>query len=342
MINSYLKYTDKGIYCIPGQFYLDPWKPVNRAIISHGHADHARPGMNHYLCHHYTKPVIQHRISADISVVSKAYGEVTDINGVKVSLHPAGHLIGSSQIRMEYKGEIAVFSGDYKVAQDGLSTPFEPVQCHTFITESTFGLPIYRWEPREVLFQKIKEWVSQNQAKGYTSIFLGYSLGKAQRIMKLVEGLGEMYVHTAIENVNKAIESAGVPLPERKIMNIEQKSEMEGKIVVAPPSLFGSKMIKKIPNGRTAMCSGWMQVRGSRRWRAVDAGFAVSDHADWDGLLTAIKATEASKVFVTHGYQATLAKYLNETGLEAYELLTGYGENDSADNKLENEKNTPV
>jgi len=339
MINSYLKYTNKGIYCIPGKFYLDPWKPVDRAIISHGHADHARPGMKHYLCHHYTTPVIQHRISSDISVIGKEYGQVTDINDVKVSLHPAGHLIGSSQIRMEYKGEVAVFSGDYKVAHDGLSTPFEPVRCHTFITESTFGLPIYRWESREILLEKIKQWISQNQANRYTSIFLGYSLGKAQRIMKLVEGLGEIYVHTAIENVNQAIESAGVLLPDRKVMDIQNRQEMEGKIVVVPPSLFGTKIIKKIPNGRTAMCSGWMQVRGSRRWKAVDAGFAVSDHSDWDGLLSAIKATEAKKVFVTHGYQAILAKYLNETGIEAEELLTGYGETDEdpSDQKKKNQ-----
>ncbi len=335
MINSYLKYTKKGIYCIPGKFYLDPLKRVDLAIISHGHADHARPGMKHYLCHHYTKPVLQHRISSDISVVGKEYGEVTDINGVKVSLHPAGHLIGSSQIRMEYKGEIAVFSGDYKVDHDGLSTPFEPVRCHTFITESTFGLPIYRWESRETLNDKIKQWVNQNQANGSTSIFLGYSLGKAQRIMKLVEGLGEMYVHTAIENVNQAIESAGIVLPDRKVMDIQKRQEMKGKIVVVPPSLFGTEMIEEIPNGRTAMCSGWMQVRGNWRWRAVDAGFVVSDHADWGGLLSAIKATEAEKVFVTHGYETVLAKYLNETGIEAYELRTGYGgtNKDSRDQK---------
>lgn len=334
MINSYLKYTDKGIYCIPGKFYLDPWKPVERAIISHGHADHARPGMKHYLCHHFTKPVIQHRIGPDISVVGKKYGEITNLNGVKVSLHPAGHLIGSSQIRVEYKGEIAVFSGDYKVAQDGLSTPFEPVRCHTFITESTFGLPIYRWEAVEVLHGKLKQWISQNRANGYTPVFLGYSLGKAQRIMKLVEGLGDIYVHAAIEHVNLAVESAGVVLPDRKIMNMENRQELEGKIVIVPPSLFGTSIIKKIPNGRTAMCSGWMQIRGNRRWRAVDAGFAVSDHADWDGLLSAIKATGAEKVFVTHGYQALLAKYLNEIGIEAYELRTGYGETGEDANDL--------
>ncbi len=331
MINSYLKYTDKGIYCIPGKFYLDPWKPVDRAIISHGH---------HYLCHHYTKPVIQHRIGTDISVVSKEYGEITNINGVKVSLHPAGHLIGSSQIQMEYKGEIAVFSGDYKVAQDGLSTPFESIRCHTFITESTFGLPIYRWEGQETLLDKIKQWISQNQANGYTSIFLGYSLGKAQRIMKLVEGLGDLYVHTAIENINQAIESAGVALPDRKIIDFQNGQEMEGKIVVVPPALFGSKMIKKITNGRTAMCSGWMQVRGNRRWRAVDAGFAVSDHADWDGLLSAVKATGAGKIFVTHGYQAVLSKYLNETGIEAYELRTDYGETD--EDTSDHKKKDPI
>jgi len=255
-LNSFIKFTKKGIYCDPGGFYLDPWGKVDYAIISHGHSDHARWGMKHYLCHDYTKPIIQHRLGQNISVESLAYFESKTINGVKVSFYPAGHLIGSAQIRLEYKGEVIVFSGDYKVDYDGISTPFEPVKCHTFITESTFGLPIYNWQSNDNLKSQLLNWIERNQQKERTSI----------------------------------------------------------------------KMISKLPNTHTAVCSGWMQIRGNRRWQSVDAGFAISDHADWTGLLTAVKATGAQKVYVTHGSQAIFSKYLNEIGIEAHELKTDYGD----------------
>ncbi len=322
----FIQFTKKGIYCTPGKFYLDPWEPVDYAIISHGHADHARWGMKHYLSHKLTKPIIQHRLGKDISVESLDYGEIKTINGVKVSFHPAGHLIGSAQVRLEYKGEIVVFSGDYKVDRDEISTPFEVVKCHTFITESTFGLPIYKWESNDKLKATMQNWVVQNQHLGKTSVFIGYSLGKAQRIMKLLEGVDEIYVHTAIDNINKAINSTGYPLPDYKQIDWDSKQKMQGKIIIVPPALLGSKMLTKIPNAATAICSGWMQIRGNRRWKAVDAGFAVSDHADWDGLLYAVKASNAEKVYVTHGSQASFSKYLNEIGIDAEELITDYGE----------------
>ena len=326
---SWVKFTKKGIYCVPGKFYLDPWLPVKYAVISHGHADHARWGMQHYLCQDATKPIMQHRIGADISVESMPYGETKSINGVKVSFHPAGHLIGSSQIRLEYKGEVWVFSGDYKVQDDFLSTPFEPVKCQTFITESTFGLPIYKWLDEHELQQQLHNWVSLNKENKRTSVFIGYSLGKAQRLMKLLDGLDQLYVHSAIDNINKAIDSAGVSLPHTQRLEYDfNKKDLEGKIVILPPALLGSKMLKRLPNAATAICSGWMQVRGNRRWQSVDAGFAVSDHADWDGLLNAVKATEAEKVYVTHGSKATFTKYLNEIGIEAEEIVTEFGEED--------------
>lgn len=311
---------------MPGQFYLDPWQKVDYAIISHGHSDHARWGMKHYLCHHFTKPIIQHRLGRNISVESMGYGETRVINGVEVSFYPAGHLIGSAQIRLEYRGEVVVFSGDYKVDFDGISTPFEPVKCHTFITESTFGLPIYKWQSNTELKAMLHAWIQKNQTKEKTSILVGYSLGKAQRILKLVEEFEDIYVHNAIEKTNIAIEKAGVKLPKTKSIDWKNPKTLQGKVVLVPPALVGSSMIKKIPNGHTAVCSGWMQIRGNRRWQAADAGFPISDHADWDGLLTAVKESEAQKVFVTHGSQATFAKYLNEIGVEAYELKTEYGE----------------
>jgi len=323
-----VKFTKKGIYCIPGKFYLDPWYPVEYAIISHGHADHARWGNKHYLCHNQSKAILQHRIGADISIESLPYNEYKVINGVKVSFHPAGHILGSAQIRIEYKGYIVVFSGDYKTQPDFITTPFEPVKCHEFITESTFGLPIYKWKSEEELQQELQDWIVQNQQNNRTSVFLGYSLGKAQRIMKLVEK-EEIYVHSAIHNLNKAIENSGITLPTTKLLTADfKKTEIQNKIVILPPALLGSKMIKKIPNAATAICSGWMQIRGNRRWKGVDAGFAVSDHADWNGLLSAVKATEAEKVYVTHGSQAVFSKYLNEIGIEAHELKTEFGEDE--------------
>ena len=324
-----VKFTKKGIYCIPGKFYLDPWYPVEYAIISHGHADHARWGNKHYLCHNQSKAILQHRIGADISIESLPYNEYKVINGVKVSFHPAGHILGSAQIRLEYKGYIVVFSGDYKTQPDFITTPFEPVKCHEFITESTFGLPIYKWKSEEELQQELQDWIVQNQQNNRTSVFLGYSLGKAQRIMKLVEKVEEIYVHSAIHNLNKAIENSGITLPTTKLLTADfKKTEIQNKIVILPPALLGSKMIKKIPNAATAICSGWMQIRGNRRWKGVDAGFAVSDHADWNGLLSAVKATEAEKVYVTHGSQAVFSKYLNEIGIEAHELKTEFGEDE--------------
>lgn len=306
-----VKFTKKGIYCIPGKFYLDPWLPVDYAIISHGHADHVRWGMKHYLCQTDSKAILKHRLGAEIQIESLNYDEPKLVNGVKVSFHPAGHVIGSAQIRLEYKGFVVVFTGDYKVKNDYLTVPFEPIKCHEFITESTFGLPIYNWLPEKQLQQQMQNWVKKNQENNRTSVFIGYSLGKAQRIMKLMEDVDQMYVHSAIHNLNNAIEGSGITLPKTELLTYDfKKEDIQNKIVIVPPALLGSKLLKKIPNAATAICSGWMQIRGNRRWQAVDAGFAVSDHADWNGLLSAVKATEAEKVYVTHGSQATFSKRL--------------------------------
>lgn len=322
-----IRFTKKGIYCIPGKFYLDPWYPVDYAIISHGHADHARWGMKHYLCHHHTKPIIQHRIHKDISVESLGYNETINVNGVNVSFHPAGHIIGSSQIRLEYKGYVVLFTGDYKTSADMLTTPFEPIKCHTLITESTFGLPIYKWLPEKVLQKQMIDWVNTNKNNNRTSVFIGYSLGKAQRILKMLEGLDEIYTHNAIYRLNEVIEASGIKLPKTKLITSGfEKKEVQNKIIVLPPALLGSNLLKRIPNASTAICSGWMQIRGNRRWRGVDAGFAISDHADWEGLLYTVKETKAEKVYVTHGSQATFSKYLNEIGIPSAEVKTEYGE----------------
>jgi putative mRNA 3-end processing factor len=338
-----ITFTNKGIYCPQGKFYIDPWRPVDLALITHGHADHARWGMKKYLCHHFTKPILHKRISEDIECQSVGYGEVINMNGVKVSLHPAGHIIGSAQIRLEYKGYISVVSGDYKVQDDGLSTPFELVRCNEFVTESTFGLPIYNWLEVEDLNTRMQNWVLRNKENQKTSVFIGYSLGKAQRIMKAVEGLGKIHVHYSIGKLNEAFENVGIKLPEYEVPDFrESVKHVQDDIVIVPPALLDSNVIKKIPNTATAICSGWMQVRGARRWRSADAGFPMSDHADWGGLLQAIKATEAEIVHVTHGQTEVFSKYLNEIGIKADVVETLYGDDEEESDKETTENPEPV
>jgi len=322
-----IKFTKKGIYCPQGKFYLDPWYPVDYAVISHGHADHARRGMKNYLCTDDSKAILKHRLGANINVESIPYGKAITINEVKVSFHPAGHVIGSAQIRMEYKGYVVVFTGDYKTQPDFITTPYEPIKCNTLITESTFGLPIYKWKKEEVLQKELQSWIKTNQSNNRTSVFLGYSLGKAQRLLSLLDGCDDVFVHRSIHNLNEVILNSGFTLPNTKLWSADlDKKTLQNKIIIAPPAILGSRMLKRLSNPATAICSGWMQIRGNRRWQAVDAGFAVSDHADWNGLITAVKLSKAEQVYVTHGSQAVFSKYLNEIGIKASELITEYGE----------------
>lgn len=330
-----LEFRREGIYCPQGNFYIDPWLPVDYAIITHAHADHARVGMKRYLCHELTAPILKLRLGQDIKVETLAYNQALHINSVKVSLNPAGHLIGSAQVRLEFQGKVTVVSGDYKIQDDGLSTPFEPVRCHEFISESTFGLPIYNWLPVEQINQNLVDWVANNKKNGSNSILIGYALGKAQRIMKALEGYEDLYVHYAISRINAAFTESGISLPPYKTIDFNDRpKDMKGEIIIVPPSLFGSNLLKNIPNTQTAICSGWMQVRGARRWRSADAGFAISDHADWPGLLTAVKETGAEKVYVTHGFKAEFARYLNEIGIKAEEITTAFGTEDETDEPL--------
>ncbi len=329
-----IQFTNKGIYCKQGNFYVDPWEPVDFAVTTHGHADHVKWGNKNYLCHELTKPILTTRYGLEDNVQTLPYCESIHINGVKLSLHPAGHVIGSSQIRLEHKGEVCVISGDYKVEYDGISTAFEPVKCHTFVSESTFGLPIYHWESQEVIFNQIHNWVGSNHIKLKTSLLVAYSLGKAQRLIKNLAGSYPIYVHHSIANLNDAFARAGVILPETIRITPEiKKEDLQQGIVIIPPALADGKWVKSLMQPAIGICSGWMMVRAGRRWRSADAGFALSDHADWPGLLTAIKATEAEKVFVTHGSTAIFSKYLNEIGIEAEEVSTKYGSEENDDDQ---------
>jgi putative mRNA 3-end processing factor len=324
-----IQFTDKGLYCEQGRFYIDAWKPVDYCIVTHAHSDHAKAGHKNYFCHALTKPILKLRLGENNYQTSE-WNIPHFINNVKVSLHPAGHIIGSSQVRIEHNGEVWVFSGDYKTEDDGISGAFEPVKCDTFITESTFGLPIYKWKPQQTIYSDIQQWVLQNTADEKTSVFIAYSLGKAQRVMSALKDITDtVYVHGAIYNMQQVMDAMGYSFLNVKwVTNETTKEELKNAVVIAPPSADGTPWMKKFHSYSVGICSGWMQVRGNIRRRNADKGFALSDHCDWNGLLKATKATEAKKVFVTHGFQSTFSKYLNENGIEADEVKTQYGTED--------------
>lgn len=323
---SLITCTEAGLYCAAGDFYIDPWRPVQKAVITHAHSDHARWGSAAYLCHTQTRPLLQLRLGA-VNCQTLEWGEPLQLNGVEISLHPAGHIIGSSQIRVAHKGEIWVASGDYKTYSDDISGDFEPVRCQHFITESTFGLPIYQWKNQEESYAEILAWVARNQSEGYNSVFLAYSLGKAQRIIScLAAAHPVLWAHGAIYNTQEALRQSGWALPKVEWINADTpKSALNRAVIIAPPSAEDSTWMKKLNPYRLAICSGWMQVRGNARRRNADAGFVISDHADWPGLLSAVAATGAERVYVTHGFTSSFARYLNEQGQSAEELKTAFG-----------------
>jgi len=321
----------EGLYCPPGDFYIDPWKPVARAVITHAHSDHARTGHAHYLAHTYSEGTLRTRLG-EITLQTLPYGETIEHNGVKISLHPAGHVLGSAQVRLEHGGRVWVASGDYKLDADGTCTPFEPVACDTFITESTFGLPIYRWPTQTELSLEINDWWRSNAEAGRASVLLCYAFGKAQRILHGVDAsIGPIMVHGAVEPLNAVYRAAGVNLPPTLRVNDEgvNPQMLKRALVLAPPSAQGTPWMKRFGNYSDAFASGWMQLRGTRRRRGVDRGFVMSDHADWPGLQKAIKGTGAERVFVTHGSVAIMVRWLTENGLEAQEFKTKYGDEDA-------------
>ncbi|MCL6261705.1 ligase-associated DNA damage response exonuclease [Aquiflexum sp. TKW24L] len=326
-----LELTPSGLYCPQADVFIDPWKPVDKAVITHAHSDHSRWGMKYYLAHHHSAEVMKLRLGQEISLETIDYNETLDINGVKISLHPAGHIPGSAQVRLEYKGKIAVVSGDYKTENDGLSQAFEPVRCHEFVSECTFGMPVYKWQSQKEIFEDINAWWKQNVEKGRNSVLFAYSLGKAQRIINNLDlSIGEVFAHGAVWNSNQALIANGVKVVD--ILKVTQdipKSRFKGAMIIAPPSAMGSPWMRQFSPYQTGICSGWMAIRGARRRRAADAGFVLSDHADWEGLISAIKATGAEKVYLTHGSTAVFGRYLEDVEkIHAVELKTLFeGEN---------------
>jgi len=322
----------EGLYCPPGDFYIDPWRPVDRALITHAHGDHARRGHQRYLGAEPGEQVLRQRLG-DVSLQLLLDGERIEQNGVRVSFHPAGHILGSAQVRVEYGGEVWVVSGDYKLQADPTCTAFEPIRCHTFATESTFGLPIYRWCREWQVFDEIRAWWSANRDAGRPAVLFGYALGKAQRLLAgLADAdVGPVYTHGAVERLNRDYRAAGIRLADtRYASDLPKKHDFSGSLIVAPPSAAGSTWLRRFGDLSTGFASGWMRLRGARRRRALDRGFVLSDHVDWPSLLATVEATGAERVWVTHGTREPLVRWLTERGLEARAVASQWkGEEDT-------------
>jgi putative mRNA 3-end processing factor len=339
MAEDLLKVIDHGLYCESGDFYIDPWMPVDRALITHAHGDHARWGSRTYVCAGECAQVLRTRIGPDATISPRPWRERFSINGVTVSFHPAGHILGSAQIRVEYRGNTWVVSGDYKTEPDPTCTPFEPVKCNVFITESTFGLPIYRWSHQSDTFAAITAWWRSNREAGRASIVFAYALGKAQRLLAglAADAQGDFFTHGAVERLNRDYRESGIDLPRTTYAaSVPKGHDWAGAMIVAPPSAAGSTWLRRFGPASSAFASGWMRVRGARRRRSVDRGFALSDHVDWPALMAAIDATGAERVLVTHGYRDTVVRALCERGLEAEALASRWeGETAEADGEIE-------
>lgn len=336
MPDALLQFTNKGLYCDQGDFFIDPWKPVNRALITHAHSDHLKTGHQSYLVHKDGLAISQYRLGNTAKVESILFNQPISINGVEVTYFPAGHIIGSAQIKLSYKNQTWVVSGDYKTEHDGLSTPFEPIKCSHFITESTFGLPIFRWQNQNLVFQQINDWWCKNKIEGKTTILASYALGKAQRLLSgLDTQIGKIYTHGAIENVLEIFRNTGFTFPETiRVTNEIPKNEFTGNMVLTIPSSLSTSWMKKFQPYSTGLASGWMNLRGAKRRRSVDRGFVLSDHCDWLQLNTAIKATGAENIYVTHGYIQIFTKWLNQNGYNAQVVETQFGDENEPEEEV--------
>ena len=318
--------TPRGLYCAAGDFYIDPWKPVPRALLTHAHADHAVLGSGEYLCATPGLSIAKKRLP-DANIQSVAYGEPFERNGVRVSFHPAGHVLGSAQIRVEFGGEVWVVSGDYKRASDATCASFEPVRCDTFISEATFGLPVYRWDAPGALTRELFTWWQEQAALGRTALLFCYSLGKSQRVLSELCAFTDrpIHVHGAIDEMTALYRDAGVKmLPTERVVDAPKGRAFAGELVLAPISARGTPWMKRLGDTATALASGWMRVRGERRRRNLERGFALSDHADFPALLTTVKDSGATRILFTHGYAEELAHHVRELGLDAQAISTEY------------------
>ncbi|TVR77495.1 MAG: ligase-associated DNA damage response exonuclease [Chitinophagaceae bacterium] len=337
LVKSFIELRKNGLYCLPGDFYIDPWKPVKNALITHAHADHSRWGNKFYLAHKDSIPFMKHRLGSDIHTEAALYNKPIFINGVKCTFHPAGHVIGSAMISLEWKGFKVLVSGDYKIEDDGFTIPCEIVKSDVFISESTFGLPVFQWEQQKTVFQEIENWWTKNMNEKVHSVLYAYSLGKAQRLLAGINlSLGDVWVHPAIAKINECIEKT--PWKKSDVITLDRDSKPEkAALIIAPPAVNESNWLNKLKPFETAMASGWMTFNGAKRRISVDRGFVISDHADWKGLNYAVESTAAEKVFLTHGYSSIFAKWLRDKGYDAFELDTLFeGEHLDADDTANN------
>jgi putative mRNA 3-end processing factor len=328
---SLISVLSEGLYCEQGDFFIDPWRPVDLALITHAHSDHARSGSKHYIASKISEGILRRRLGESIPFQGVEYGEKVKLGSTWVSFHPAGHVLGSAQIRVECGDEVWVVSGDYKRCADPTCAPFEVVPCDTFITEATFGLPIYRWNSGAETCQQIYDWWQSDRDR--PSLLFCYAFGKAQRILAELAQLTDqpVYVHGAVHTLTEIYRQLGIPMIETiPASEIPRSYQFKGDLVLAPPSGHRSSWMKRFQQPQTAFASGWMAVRGARRRRGYERGFVLSDHADWNGLVNTALQTGAKTIYVTHGQTDVLSRYLSEShGLNALPLKTLFeGEGD--------------
>ena len=319
--------TANGLYCPPGDFYIDPWKPVQNAVITHAHADHLRHGSTRYILARPGAPIAKLRLGGDRELAPIEYGTRTSLGATTVSLHPAGHILGSAQVRIEYGDRVWIVSGDYKRQSDPTCAPFEQLECDVFISEATFALPVYRWPHTSQVVGEIFRWWRSNRDRGLASALFCYSLGKSQRVLaELLAYTNEpVYLHGAVDSLVGAYRRAGVHMVPTLPIPSDRKTDFSGALILAPPSAVGTPWMRRFGDHATGFCSGWMRVRGDRRRRGYDRGFVISDHADWPGLIETCRGAKARRILLTHGYSDALARHLSDSGLEAAALATDFG-----------------
>lgn len=323
-----LEPADGGWICREGGFSIDPAAGVRHAVITHAHSDHARPGSAQYYCARPGEGVLRRRVGKSASILGVPYGEPFEIQGVRISFHPAGHVLGSAQVRVECGGQVWVVSGDYKTVADPTCAAFEPVPCQTFITESTFGLPLYRWPDPAVVFEEIHSWWRSNQESGLTTVLFAYSLGKAQRLLAgLDPAQGPILVHRSVLDFVEEYQAEGVEFPPLEVATPARIKALAGRAILISPQASLNALEPGPGTFATGSASGWMQSKKMRGQRGCGRGFVLSDHADWDGLIAAIRGTGARRILVTHGYRQAFARWLRESGWEAVAVAEGGARN---------------
>jgi putative mRNA 3-end processing factor len=324
---SLIKVTDRGLYCPPGDFYVDPWQPVQTALITHAHGDHLRHGSAKYFVAHSGEALARHRLGSGYTVTGMEYGSQRSFGATSVSLHPAGHVLGSAQVRIEHRGTVWVVSGDYKRQPDPTCTALVPLACDVFISEATFALPIYRWPQTCLVIADIVRWWGRNRERDLASILFCYALGKAQRVLAELRAFTQepVYVHGAVGSMVDLYRKSGVAMVPTISATMERTRDYQGALIIVPPGAAGTPWMRRFGEHATGFCSGWMRVRGDRRRRGYDRGFVLSDHADWPALIETCLATRARRVLLTHGRTDALTRYLAEQDIEAHALETAYG-----------------